>query len=127
MFRASSKSKRKWLVCLTAGLLLFTQLAMAAQACMLAKAGPAISAEQAMATAGCEGMPPMDQRVCAAHCIAGDQAAASLDHHFHFVPPSPSIGWASFALHGTQAVAHVSALPVPAGPPLRILFCSYQT
>jgi hypothetical protein len=128
MFRASSKSKRKWLVCLAAGLLVFTQLAMAAQACMLAKVGPAPSAGQAMATAGCEGMPPMDQRVCAAHCIAADQAAASLDQHFHLVPPSPSIGSASFALHGTEApAAHVSVLPLPARPPLRVLFCSYQT
>jgi hypothetical protein len=128
MFRASSKSKRKWLVCLTAGLLLFTQLAMAAQACMLAKAGPAPSLGQAMATAGCEGMPPMDQRVCVAHCIAGDQAAASLDHQFHLVLPPPSIGSARFSLHGTEApVAHVSGLPLPAGPPLRVIFCSYQT
>jgi hypothetical protein len=125
MFRAWSKSKRKWLACLTAGLLLFTQLAMAAQACMLAKAGPA-GASQQMAMAGCKGM-PMDAGACLARCLAVDQAAASLDQHFHFAPPSPSIGSASFALHGTQApVAHVSALPVPGGPPLRILFCSYQ-
>ena len=126
MSKASSKSKRKWLACVTAGLLLFTQLAMAAQACMLGKAGSA-GASQQMAMAGCEGT-PMDAGACLARCGAGDQAAATLDHHFHFVPPSPSIGSASFALHGTQApVAHVAGLPVRAGPPLRVLFCSYQT
>jgi hypothetical protein len=124
MPRTSLKSKRKWLVCLTAGLLLFAQVAMAAQACMLGKAGSA-GASQQMAMAGCEGV-PMDAGACLARCLAADQAAASLDHHFYFVPPSLSIGSASFALHGTQApVAH--ALPVPGGPPLRILFCSYQT
>jgi hypothetical protein len=122
MLRVLSKSSKGWLACLTAGLLLFTQLAMSAEACMLAKSSPA---PQAMAE--CDGA-PMDNGVCLPRCLAGEQAAVSLDHHAPFVLPSVSIGTASFALAESRAsLAHVAAFHVPRGPPLRILFCSYQT
>jgi hypothetical protein len=92
---------------------------------MLGKAGSA-GASQQMAMAGCEGT-PMDAGACLARCLAVDQGAASLDHHFYFVPPSASIRQASFGLAEVRASSsHRLALPVPVGPQLRILFCSYQ-
>jgi hypothetical protein len=123
VLRASSKSKRMWLVCVTAGLLLFTQLAMAAQACMLMKSGPA---SQEMVMAECDGV-PMDKGVCLARCLAGDQVSVSPDHHAQFTLSSASTGQAGFApAENRVSSAHVAAFHISHGPPLRIIFCSYQ-
>lgn len=121
MLGASSKSKRRWVACLAAGLLLFTQLAMAAQACMLAKPAP----QQAMAMEGCEGI-PMDKGVCLARCVAAEQPGPSLDQHVAFVAASADLNTVSFPSRGIEpSFRQAAALPA-AGPPLRVLYCSYQ-
>ena len=123
MLHGGSRSRIKWLACLAAALLLTTQLAMAAAGCTLTPSAPV----QAAVDEGCAGM-PMDQGECLACCVAADQATASADQHFHLLPPSASIGLAAFAIPDDRAFApHGRALDVPRSPPLRILFCSYQT
>lgn len=123
LFSALSRRNRRWLVWLTAGLFLYTQIGMAAQACMLPKASPAPAS---VAMAECDGV-PMDNGVCVARCLAGDEAATSTDH------------WAPVA--AVPSVASALRLPVtdrsvtladswgtdaPRGPPPRILFCTYR-
>lgn len=123
MLHGWSRSRIKGLAGLAAALLLSTQLAMAAAGCTLSRGAPA----QAAAEAGCAGM-SMDQGVCLACCVAADQAAASPDHPLYFLAPSASIGAATFAIPDDRAFAPQGrAVDVPRGPPLRILFCSYQT
>lgn len=121
MLGASLKRKRGWIACLAASLLLFTQVAVASQACMLAKPG---LASQEMAAEGCDGM-AMHNALCQAHCAAADQASLSLDQHFTFVPTSGTAAAADFPWHGIGVpFRHAAALPA-AGPPLRVLYCSY--
>jgi hypothetical protein len=123
MLHGWSRSVIKGLAFLAAALLLSTQLAMAAAGCTLSSGAPA----QAGAEAGCGDM-PMDQGVCLACCVAGDQAAATPDQPFHLLAASASIGAATSAIPDDRAFAPQGrAVDVPRGPPLRILFCSYQT
>lgn len=116
-----SKSKRKWVAFLAAGLLLFTQFATASQACRLAVHG---AAQQPMAMEGCDSM-AMQKAVCQAHCATLDQAGLSLDQHFVFISTVAAIPVADFPSHAMGAPFRQTLLPV-AGPPLRILHCSYQ-
>ena len=122
MLGASSRSKRRWVACLAAGLLLFTQFVMASQACTLAKPG---LAQQAMAVEDCDGT-AMQKAVCQAHCAAADQAGLSLDQHFAFVPTADAITAAAFPSHRVRVPFGQSAALRAAGPPLRVLYCSYQ-
>lgn len=120
---ALSRSKRGWLVCLTASLLLFSQVAMAAQGCMLMKAVPAPAS---MSMAECDGV-PMDNGACAARCLPADKAATPADHQAP-VLSLPAIAPSGLALANDHAAsAHATAVDVPRGPPPRILFCSYRT
>lgn len=120
---ALSRSKRGWLVCLTAGLVLFAQVAMAAQSCMLMRAAPEPAS---VAMAECDGV-PMDNGACVARCLAGDQPSAPTDHQTP-VLSFPSVAPLAFAFADSRAAsAHTTAMDVPRGPPPRILFCSYRT
>ena len=125
MVRASSK-RGKCLAFLTVGLLLFAQFASAAQGCMLARApaGPA-TAEQ-MAAEGCDGA-PMDAAACLARCLEADQSAASHDDNLQFVLPSAFTSATDFVVPRVWVSQSATVLHLPAGPPLRVLFCSYQT
>ena len=115
------KSKRKWVAFLAAGLLLFTQFAIASRACMLASHG---AAQETMAMEGCDSM-AMQKAVCQAHCATLDQTGQSLDQHFLFVSTSAAIPVADFPSRAIGAPFKQTLLPI-AGPPLRILHCSYQ-
>lgn len=118
-----SRSKRGWLVCLTAGLVLFAQVAMAAQACMLMKAVPAPAS---VSMAECDGV-PMDNGACAARCLAADKAVTPTDHQAP-VLSLPAVAPSGLAFADNHAAsAHATAIDVPRGPPPRILFCSYRT
>ena len=118
------RRRKGWLAALTAGLLVFAQVAIAAQACMLAERSLAL--QQAMSEAGCDGI-PVDTTECAARCGAQAQAAVP-DHSFH----ADQIAAADFSPPFiSPAVREVSRLvprhsPGPAGPPLQVLYCSYQ-
>ena len=115
------------LACLMAGLLLFTQLALAAQACMLPRPNPAHAFSDAMATEPCEGV-PMNRAICLADCLKADQASLSIDYHFDLILPqaTPLAEW--YALQQVDPSARVLAVSrCPIGPPLQILFCSFQT
>ena len=100
-----------WRVAFLAGVLLFAQFAVASQACMVAQQHA--------------GMPRDD--ACLAQCIAEDQAVSSLEHHFSAMPAVAASASLDFPLVATQASARLlSDAPLPAGPPLEVLFCSYQ-
>ena len=116
------KQKKGWLAALIAGLLLFAQIATAAQACMLAEPW----APQTMSEAGCDGM-PMDGAECAARCGAQVQAPAP-DHSFHADQAAAANYLPSFVLPAVREVTRLVPRhsPGPAGPPLQVLYCSYQ-
>jgi len=123
-----SRNLLKRLAGIMAGLLLFTQLVLSAQACMLPGSNPAYVLSDAMATEECEGA-PMDKGRCLAYCLKADQASSpSVDFHFSVISP------AAFPVPGLFALwqADRSAMPpavshCASGPPLQILFCSFQT
>lgn len=117
------RSNRRWLVFLTAGLFLHTQLGMAAQACMLPKAAPEPAS---VAMAECDGV-PMDNDACVARCLAGDKAATSTDHWAPVVAVPFAVPLRLALADHSLASAQASAIDVPRGPPPRILFCTYRT
>ena len=116
--------KKGWLGALTAGLLLFAQIVTAAQACTLA-AQP-FAPQHAMSDASCDGM-PLDAAECLAHCGAQEQAAAP-DHSFHVDQVAVANFIAPFALPAIRGTSRLAPwkCPGPAGPPLQVLYCSYQ-
>ena len=125
MMKAGCQTRR-WLAALVAGLLFVSQIAGAAQACMLAMAGTAASSAQ-MSDEGCDGT-PMDSTVCRLHCLAPDQNTVSPDQPLQ---AAVSVAPAQHVVIAPIAVAFRpqlwSAARLPGGPPLRILHCSYQT
>ena len=122
-----SRNLRKRLAQLMVGLLLFTQLVLAAQACMLPQPKPAQAFSDAMAMEQCEDV-PMDRTTCLAHCLQYDQVSSpSVQFQFDAIVPSvvPTVNLSAL----WQVDFSGSATPVPpfsVGPPLQILFCSFQ-
>ena len=121
-----SRSVFKRLAQLMVGLLLFAQLVLSAQACMLSRPDQAYTFNDTMAT---EDGASMDKATCLAHCLKADQVSSlSVDSHFHAtLSPASPVAVLS-ALHR----ADPSVMPLPfsrrsSGPPLQILFCSFQT
>ena len=127
MSAGSSKAAKKWLTWLLAGLLFISQIASAAQACMLSMAaGFPESSAQAMQDEGCDSM-PMDAAVCKLRCLSQDQSAASPDQPLHAVIASAPAEHMAPELPAVQCPSQLRSLTrLPAGPPLRILHCSYQ-
>lgn len=123
----ATKKLLKRLAQLTLGLLLFAQLALAVQACMLPQHNPAHAFSDAMANGACEGV-PMDRATCLADCLKADQASPSVNFHFDAILPqaSPVAGLAAQWQVDHLAI-HAPAPYCPGGPPLQILFCSFQT
>lgn len=117
----------KRLAQLTLGLLLFAQLALAAQACMLPRADPAHAFSDAMANGECEGV-PMDRTACLADCLKADQASPSVNFHFDVIlPPASPVAGSAALRQVDNLVLHAPAPYCPSGPPLQIRFCSFQT
>ncbi len=101
--------KTIWSVALLASVLLFAQFAVASQACMLAHLST-------------------DDENCVAQCVVEDESVSSLDQHFSAVPPVVSSASIDFPLAVAQTPQRLlSDTPLPAGPPLQVLFCSYQS
>lgn len=121
------RTTRKWLAGLLAGLLFVSQIALAAQACMLSiAAGVPASSIQAMQEEGCDSM-PMDAAACRVRCLSQDQSAASPDQPLQAVAISPPVQHVAIATPATACPSRfASAARLPGGPPLRILHCSYQ-
>ena len=124
MMRILSWKWSKGLAFLTAGLLLFAQHVSATQVCMLVpdRAGTA-SAEQM--SDGCDAT-PMGPVNCSAHCQHADQSATSGADKLQFVAP---VAYTSLAVPSVARIhppQRASASRLPGGPPLRVLFCSYQ-
>src|SRR5258705_5566724 len=121
------KSLLKQLALLLGGVLLFTQLFLSAQACMLPAPEPARAFGDAMATEGCDGV-PMEQTTCLAHCLSADQIASTpQDVHFHAISPpvSPVVTLSALRQIDLSAPSWPVARSTD-GPPLQILFCSFQ-
>jgi len=117
----------KRLAQLTAGLLLFTQLVLAAHACMMPQPNPAHAFSDAMASGECEGV-PMDRATCLADCLKADQTGFSAKVHFDVIlPPASPVAELTAPRQLDQPAIHARAAYCPSGPPLQILFCSFQT
>lgn len=128
MTAGCQRTTSRWLAALVAGLLFVSQIAGAAQACMLAMAGAqATSAQMSGSDEGCDGT-PMDSTVCRLHCLAPDQNTVSPDQPLQ---AAASVAPAQHVVIAPVAVVLPpqlwSAARLPGGPPLRILHCSYQT
>lgn len=124
-----SRNLFKRLTQLTAGLLLFAQLVQPAQACMLRlQSSPTQTSGEAMVMGECTGA-PMDTATCLAYCLKADQPAnPAVDYHFPAVLPSISHMVRLPALQQADSSALPSAASrCASGPPLQILFCSFQT
>lgn len=117
----------KRLAQLTIGLVVFAQVALAAQACMLQRADPARAFGDAMASGECGGV-AMDRAMCLADCLKTDQASPSVKFHFDAIlpPASPVAEWIALRKLDRPAI-HVTAAYRPSGPPLQIFFCTFQT
>lgn len=117
----------KRLAQLTIGLLLFAQLALAVQACMLSRADPARAFGDAMASGECGGV-PMDRAACLADCLKTDQAGPSAYIYFDAIlPPGSPVAELIALQQFDRRAIHAPAAYRPSGPPLQILFCSFQT
>lgn len=120
----AKRLKTTWHITFFAAVLLFAQFAVASQACMVMhqQAGT----QHAM-TEECDGT-PMNDDSCLAQCIAQDQVSSTLEHHFTAAPPVIARAAPDFPLVATLAPTRLLPdAPLPAGPPLQVLFCSYQT
>ena len=116
----------KWLTALVAGLMFVSQIAGAAQACMVAMAGSPASAVQAMPE-GCDGA-AMDAAACRIRCLSQDLGTTPFDQPIQSVAILAHAQHAAITPFGTLCPSQLfSAARLPGGPPLRILHCSYQT
>ena len=117
----------KRLASVMTGLLLFAQLTVAAQACMLAQPVSMPASGDAMAMGDCAGA-PMDKAACQISCLKADQPAnPPVDHHFDVILPPVS----AVAELSAPRRTHTSAIPSlvsrsSGNPSLQILFCSFQ-
>ena len=114
----------RWVLWLTAGVVVAMQFVLSAQACVL----PGSMAAAAVAAADCAGM-AMGDGACLIKCQkTADQVKPSVDFHFHVLPVLNSGAHGLPLPRAVPATAAVSAtLPRSVGPPLQILFCSFQT
>jgi hypothetical protein len=122
-----SRRLLKRLAQLMVGLVLFTQLVLSAQACMLPQPTPAQAFGDAMAMEQCNDV-PMDRTTCLAHCLQHDQASGP-SVHFQIDATVPSVAPVVNLSALRQLDFSGRASPVPpcsVGPPLQILFCSFQ-
>jgi len=118
---------RRCSIALLAALLVFAQISMAAQGCLLAFDRAPQAHDAAMAEERC-GSVPMEGAVCMMHCLGQDQSVSTPEHHFTAIAAVPTIKPLDFALAASSGPARVlsdSRLHVPRPP--QILFCSYQT
>ena len=115
-------------IAMAAGSLLFAQLALAAEACLVPpRAEPAGTSVDAGAMDDC-GAAAVGRNTCLAHCLKADQPASfALDEHLQALPPSIAVVGRVAELQ----LADCPAIPIQVlgsrpGPPLEILFCTFQ-
>ncbi len=109
-----------------AGFLLFAQAVVSAQACTLTKPMAVHLINTDDPAHDCEGV-LLGKRLCLAHCLHADRPNQAVDLHFLTVAP-PVTEVVSSVPSRQDVRAPVSFSSVSAvGPPLQILFCSYQT
>jgi len=126
MIRILKRRAIKNVALFMAGFLLFAQAVVAAQACTLTKPIAVHLLNSDDPANDCEGV-LLGKRLCLAHCLHADRASQAVDLHFLAVAPpvtevvSPVPSWQD--VRAPVSFSSVSAV----GPPLQILFCSYQT
>ena len=121
MLRDASRCWVRQAASIVAGAVLALQLVLAVHACVL----PLSASHVPMATAQCEGS-GSDSASCLIQCQKNaDQIKPSADLHFDVLPtPHP---WAkALVAKASLPQADASALYPSVGPPLQILFCSFQ-
>jgi len=107
---------------------LFAQIALAAESCLVRlAAAPAQFSGDAMAMDDCAAAAAAHD-TCLAHCLKSDQPASfSLDNQFQALPPA----LAAIGRMPELQVADSCSIPLRVfgsrgGPPLQVLFCSFQ-
>ncbi len=126
MVRVLKRRAIKNVALFMAGFLLFAQAVVAAQACMLTKPMAIHLLNSDDPAQDCDGV-LLGKRLCLAHCVHADRANQAVDLHFLAVAP-PVTEVVSLVPSWQDVRAPVSFSTVSAvGPPLQILFCSYQT
>ncbi len=116
---------RRWrLSFMAVGLMVIMQFVAAAQACVI----PAFVASSSTAMVECDGM-PMDGAACLIHCQKGTDQLTSADPASDLLAiPSPGF-WARGLAPPQQTSGRTRILLAArrsCGPPLQILFCSFQ-
>ncbi|SRR6266540_653723 len=126
MVRILKRRAIKSVALFMAGFLLFAQVVVAAQACTLTKPMAVHLLNNDDPANDCEGV-LLGKRLCLAHCMHADRASQAVD--LHFLAVAPPVTEVVSPVHSWQDVrVPVSFSTVSAvGPPLQILFCSYQT
>jgi hypothetical protein len=122
--RAGSYNSVQGLARWMLGMMMAVQFVLTAQACVL----PLPVSGATTMTAPCEGA-GKGTASCLIQCqMTADQVKPSVD--FHFLAPPTSNGWADalFAPPASHmAVAGPPLVQRSCGPPLQILFCSFQS
>jgi len=94
---------------------------------MMPQLNPAHAFSDAMAGGECEGV-PMDRATCLADCLKADQASSSAKVHFDVIlPPASPVAELAALRQFDHPAIHAPAAYRSSGPPLQILFCSFQT
>lgn len=106
------------------GVMLALQFVLVAQACEL----PVLASSATTMTAPCE-VTGVGTASCLIQCQkTADQIKPSVDFHFDALPTTNVWAEALFAPPASRMVAAVSPLlQRSSGPPLQILFCSFQS
>jgi len=118
------KLKRRWRLAVLAALTVFAQFAMAAEPCMLVHQPATSLQHEVAADEQCDAM-PMEAAACLAQCLAGDESVSAGGPLVAAMAPAPTSP--DFTLPGSRTVLPASYEAPPCGPPLQILYCSYQS
>lgn len=124
MSRAGSHNSVQGLARWMLGTMLAVQFVLTAQACVL----PLGVSSATTMTAPCEGT-EIGTASCLIQCQkAADQIKPSVDFHFDALPTPNGWGEGLFVAPTSRMVVAVSPLlQRSGGPPLQILFCSFQS
>jgi hypothetical protein len=123
-----SRKLVKRLALVAAGWLLLAQVALAAGSCMMRPAAiPAQVSGEVMVMDDCIDAPE-DAASCLVHCLSADQPASyAVDFQFPvFLPPIPEVGRLTTLPQPDSLVSLLNVSDLTGGPPLQVLFCSFQ-
>lgn len=110
----------RWVI----ALLLFSQFALAVEACTLLVASPTVAYQS---SASCHDEERGSANLCLAHCLQGDQALDKYNlNSVPVAPPPYSVIWTTWS-NAVSLVAPLGSRSIVAiDPPLSVRFCSLR-